>query len=312
MKLKTLVTVVATTIMLSSTLVVTAASPEDFFDAEYYASQYPDVVETLGEDEEKLYNHFVTFGMSEGRNGSAYFDIRAYKERYQDLQEAFGDDWSAYYEHYFTYGIEEGRNPFTYEFDPIVYWERYPDLQETIGNDTAALYRHFITYGVKEGRIAYLEIQEPDDDANVSGTDSTDETLDKDKSDDTDTNDGQNQQISKAEERFFSRMGSDQKLITRADEIPYMVSPKGEDWAVTLIYYCDSNENYKYVTIDIDNEGTTFYGNTTYDVYMQWAEGYKTWILENDEFYNPVYMDELLRYGIVVHADGISEYLKIR
>lgn len=37
------------------------------FDAEYYAQNYPDVVAELGTDKEALYQHYVTFGMYEGR-----------------------------------------------------------------------------------------------------------------------------------------------------------------------------------------------------------------------------------------------------
>ena len=37
------------------------------FDAEYYASRYPDVVSVLGTDPEVLFNHYLTYGIKEGR-----------------------------------------------------------------------------------------------------------------------------------------------------------------------------------------------------------------------------------------------------
>ena len=37
------------------------------FDAEYYASQNPDVVEVIGSNPEALYNHYLTMGSEEGR-----------------------------------------------------------------------------------------------------------------------------------------------------------------------------------------------------------------------------------------------------
>lgn len=37
------------------------------FDAEFYASQYPDVAAAIGNDEAKLYEHYVQFGKAEGR-----------------------------------------------------------------------------------------------------------------------------------------------------------------------------------------------------------------------------------------------------
>ena len=38
------------------------------FDAEYYASTYPDVKVAFGNDEAALYNHYVQYGKAEGRN----------------------------------------------------------------------------------------------------------------------------------------------------------------------------------------------------------------------------------------------------
>ena len=37
------------------------------FDADYYASKYPDVVSVLGTDPEALYNHYITYGIKENR-----------------------------------------------------------------------------------------------------------------------------------------------------------------------------------------------------------------------------------------------------
>ncbi len=39
----------------------------DGFDAGYYASKYPDVVNELGNDPGVLYQHYMTFGVNEGR-----------------------------------------------------------------------------------------------------------------------------------------------------------------------------------------------------------------------------------------------------
>ena len=43
----------------------------DWFDAEFYASKNPDVVNALGSSAEALYNHYVTCGKSEGRMANA-------------------------------------------------------------------------------------------------------------------------------------------------------------------------------------------------------------------------------------------------
>lgn len=80
------------------------------FDATYYYNAYPDVAAACGTDEEALFNHFVSFGVYEGRSASAAFNPQAYKQRYTDLQEAFGNDMAAYCRHYVTFGRAEGRN----------------------------------------------------------------------------------------------------------------------------------------------------------------------------------------------------------
>lgn len=66
-----LMLIMAVTVLICNGVTVTAA-PErmrdgTIFDAEYYAQMYPDVVQALGTDAKALYQHYVTFGMEEGR-----------------------------------------------------------------------------------------------------------------------------------------------------------------------------------------------------------------------------------------------------
>lgn len=79
------------------------------FDASYYYNTNPDVAAACGMDEEALFNHFVTFGVYEGRSASAEFNPQAYRQGYTDLQEAFGGDMAAYCRHYVSFGRAEGR-----------------------------------------------------------------------------------------------------------------------------------------------------------------------------------------------------------
>lgn len=80
------------------------------FDVSYYYNMNPDVAAACGMDEEALFNHFVTYGVYEGRSASAEFNPQAYRQRYTDLQESFGNDMAAYCRHYVTYGRAEGRS----------------------------------------------------------------------------------------------------------------------------------------------------------------------------------------------------------
>lgn len=64
-------TALAAAMFMNSSAAVWAAPKEmadgTVFDAEFYAQTYPDVKEALGTDENALYQHYVTFGRSEGR-----------------------------------------------------------------------------------------------------------------------------------------------------------------------------------------------------------------------------------------------------
>ena len=77
------------------------------FDAEYYAKQYPDVVKALGNKKSNLFNHFIKYGIYEGRNLSEDFDASVYRACYNDLDNAFGDDIVSYYVHYANFGKKE-------------------------------------------------------------------------------------------------------------------------------------------------------------------------------------------------------------
>lgn len=79
------------------------------FNSSYYADKYPDLKAAFGLNESELLNHFITYGMKEGRQAIETFNVVAYKNKYADLQQAFGDNLPSYYEHYITNGYKEGR-----------------------------------------------------------------------------------------------------------------------------------------------------------------------------------------------------------
>lgn len=79
------------------------------FDPEYYADHNEDLYEAFGHDKDQLLNHFLTYGMKEGRTASESFNVTVYKENNPDLVNAYGDDMTAYYSHYMDCGHNEGR-----------------------------------------------------------------------------------------------------------------------------------------------------------------------------------------------------------
>lgn len=130
-----------------------AATLKDVFDEHYYADSYGDLKEAYGYDREALWEHFVTFGLQEGRNMNGLIDVVKYRELYADLNDAFGDNWDAYLDHYLTYGAKEGRNAGV-DFDALDYAGRYEDLQQAFGEDVLALWQHYRDYGAAEHREA--------------------------------------------------------------------------------------------------------------------------------------------------------------
>lgn len=80
------------------------------FDMDYYYNTNPDLQAALGYDYGSLYNHYLNFGLAEGRSGSAEFNCLVYRNNYPDLQAIYGNDYYAYCVHYENSGKAEGRS----------------------------------------------------------------------------------------------------------------------------------------------------------------------------------------------------------
>lgn len=162
------------------------------FDADLYYSLYPDLQKAFGNNKEALYNHWLTFGINEGRRGSYVFDAHYYFAAYEDLRKAIGANCMNLYNHFKAFGIKEGRkgcNEFeagTYAhyntdlygtdymkdlehfisyginevrktsstFDVATYKNNYEDLRNAFGDNIKDYYKHYIMYGASEGRKA--------------------------------------------------------------------------------------------------------------------------------------------------------------
>ena len=79
------------------------------FNAQYYLEKNPDLRNFFGENRDSLMDHFVKYGMKEGRPSSPSFILEAYKTNNADLRMAFGDNNFEYYMHYTLNGRIEGR-----------------------------------------------------------------------------------------------------------------------------------------------------------------------------------------------------------
>lgn len=134
------------------------------FDLETYKKNRRDVVKAYGDDDFKIFKHFVKYGMKEGSVASDNFDPVIYRNNYVDLNAAFGNDTVRYYKHYILYGRNEGRNAsvqttnywkgtdYSDVFDAEYYAAHNPDVVKTLGSSRKALLGHFVNYGRAEGR----------------------------------------------------------------------------------------------------------------------------------------------------------------
>lgn len=143
--------VLACTMLFSCTLMASAAEISDLFDANYYANANPDLKALYGNNEEALYQHFITTGIYEGREASPLFNVVEYKKTYPTLEAVLGNDYSKYYQHYLNNGIAEGKSSCGL-FDAVDYANQNPDLKAAFGYDLKKLYQHYLTQGIDEGR----------------------------------------------------------------------------------------------------------------------------------------------------------------
>lgn len=78
-------------------------------DVEAYKAAYSDLAAAFGDDWGAYIEHYLTFGVYEGRMEGALFDPLTYAAAYGDIRAAYGDDILAIANHYKTAGIAENR-----------------------------------------------------------------------------------------------------------------------------------------------------------------------------------------------------------
>ena len=79
------------------------------FNADYYAHRYSDLKAAFGSNETYLYNHFLNYGIKEGRQASPMFSVDYYLNQNADLKAAFGSNREYAMNHFMAYGINETR-----------------------------------------------------------------------------------------------------------------------------------------------------------------------------------------------------------
>ena len=144
------------------------------YNYEYYSSNNADLVAAYGNDRKAYLDHFLRWGMSEGRSGNSIFDPLSYFNLYPDLRLSYQGNLKQYYMHYLNFGRFEGRitsrckelQGVISELGGVNYAPVY-DFQYYMANNSdlvsAFTYRgrfindvaflsHFINFGMNEGR----------------------------------------------------------------------------------------------------------------------------------------------------------------
>lgn len=125
-----------------------------FFDPTMYAQKNSDLVNVYGEDANKLFLHWIKYGIYEGRCASRVYDRGYYLSNHGDLGEIYKEDSVGAMLHFFINGIpvfETG----SAEFNPLGYAMRYTDLVNAFGENALWYYIHYCSYGFYENRLSY-------------------------------------------------------------------------------------------------------------------------------------------------------------
>jgi len=104
------------------------------FDPVYYFASYSDLRNFYGSTNyEAAKDHWIQYGMDEGRKGSLAFDPVYYLSANQDVSRAYGSfNYAGALAHWLDFGIRESRRG-SGEFNPIYYLAVHPDVELAYG-----------------------------------------------------------------------------------------------------------------------------------------------------------------------------------
>ncbi|MBE7380909.1 MAG: DUF4347 domain-containing protein [Leptolyngbya sp. SIO1E4] len=139
---------------------VDGLSIAQLFDENYYLDQNPDVVAAVNAGGVASgYQHFLTFGLAEGRNPSILYDEAFYLENNSDIAQAVAEGrLSSGLQHFLNFGHEENRNPSGF-FNQEDYLTNNPGVKAAVDNGTfQSAFEHYIEFGADEDRLPALSL----------------------------------------------------------------------------------------------------------------------------------------------------------
>ncbi|MEM1278516.1 MAG: Calx-beta domain-containing protein [Cyanobacteria bacterium P01_H01_bin.152] len=127
----------------------------ELFDASYYLAQNSDVAAAVGNNLDAAYQHFVQFGIKEGRNPSALFNEGRYLEQNPDVAQAVKAGFIASgLEHFLLSGHKEQRDP-SQMFDQSDYLTNNPDVAAAVAQGFVdSAFAHYTINGIDENRLS--------------------------------------------------------------------------------------------------------------------------------------------------------------
>jgi len=129
------------------------------YDEQYYLNQNPDIAALVGSTFSSGFQHFVNFGVNEGRNPSVLYNESFYLANNNDVRNAVTSGAvSSGLVHFLTSGHREGRDPSAF-FDQSDYLLNNPDVDSAV--DSGALvsaFQHYVIAGVDENRLPALSL----------------------------------------------------------------------------------------------------------------------------------------------------------
>ncbi|NEQ45428.1 MAG: hypothetical protein F6K00_18570 [Leptolyngbya sp. SIOISBB] len=131
------------------------------FDEADYLSENPDVAIAVQQGIYQYgFEHFVLFGLSEGRTPSNWFDEQYYLAQNADVAAAVSRGQTTAIAHFLQIGHRENRDPSAF-FDASDYLLKNPDVKAAV--DAGLLdsgFEHYIESGAEEGRLNGLLFEE--------------------------------------------------------------------------------------------------------------------------------------------------------
>lgn len=142
-----------------------------FFDESFYLQQYSDIESVVANKDFSFgFEHFLRFGIFEGRNPSHFYNENLYLNNNPDVKAAVdAGDFASGLIHYLQFGHVENRLA-SLLFNPTTYGNNNPDVVNAVANGVfSSLLDHYLEFGSQEGRLstefyeeAYYLNQNPD------------------------------------------------------------------------------------------------------------------------------------------------------